>query len=80
MPTKTREEVIKALGYCAKGTYTYCNDCPYYKVPDCHSISKYDAIYYISKYLNDGIGSEEECRLRQVIRSQQQTINALLVI
>lgn len=78
MTTKTKEEVIKALRCCARGTY--CDDCPYYTIPDCHSVSKYDAIYYISKDLNDKIGAEEERRLRQVVRSQQQTINALLNI
>lgn len=78
MPTKTKEDVIKALNCCARGTY--CNDCPYYNVTDCSLVSKNDAIYYLYAVSDDKIGAEEERRLRQVVRSQQQTINALLGI
>ena len=84
MNTKTIEEVIDALSCCARGDD--CKKCPYANVSGCHAISKYDAIYYLYKYSDDkkriseAIGAEEERRLRQVVRSQQQTINALLGI
>lgn len=84
MTTKTKEEVIKALNCCARGSD--CDGCPYFNIANCNELSKYDAIYYLykdsddEKRMREAIGAEEERRLRQVVRSQQQTINALLNI
>ena len=80
----TKEEVIKALSCCATGSGN-CKECPYNHIPTCHVASKHDAIYYLYKDSDDkkatvAIISDEERRLRQVVRSQQQTINALLGI
>ena len=82
MTTKTKEEVIEALSRCAKGGKNDCQQCPYKSVSNCHSVAKYDAIYYLKdsddKKAVVALISDEERRLRQVVKSQQQTINALL--
>lgn len=79
----TREEVIKALSCCAKDGLIRCDECPYNGRPNCHVLCKHDAIYYLYKDSDDKKATvaeitEEERRLRQVVKSQQQTINALL--
>ena len=83
MNTKSKEEVIKALSCCAKGTC--CEGCPYDKVPNCHVVSKHDAIYYLYKDSDNKkavvtVISDEELRLRKAVKAQQETINALLGI
>lgn len=83
MTTKTKEEVIEALSCCARGDD--CQHCPYDDVSNCHVISKHDAIYYLYKDSDDKkavvtVISDEERRLRQAVKAQQQTINALLGI
>lgn len=81
MNTKSREEVIKALSCCAKSDS--CEECPYFKVSNCHVVSKADAIYYLYKDSDDkkamvSVISDEERRLRKAVKAQQETINALL--
>lgn len=81
MPTKNKDEVIKALNCCTK-VYG-CDECPYTNVPNCHVVSKHDAIYYIYENSDDKkavvtVISDEERRLRKAVKAQQETINALL--
>ena len=78
---KTREEVIRALSCCADGDN--CKNCPYNGLSTCFEDSKLDAIHYLNRDSDDKkatvvVISDEERRLRQVVKSQQQTINALL--
>lgn len=78
---KTKDEVIKALNCCTKAYG--CDECPYTNVPNCHVVSKQDAIHYICEDSDDkkatvAVISDEERRLRKAVIAQQQTINALL--
>lgn len=69
------DDIMKGLECCKNDEDPTCRDCPYDGV-NCKDKLKSDALTLIVQL--KAIGNEEARKLRKVVLSQQQTINALL--
>ena len=49
VPTKTLDEVIRAVSVCNSMTTDICNDCPYWTEGECFHMEN-DILYYLLEY------------------------------
>lgn len=70
------DDILKGLECCVDEGDPICRDCPYNGSSNCRNHLTRDAITLIVQL--KAIGNAETRKLKKVVLSQQQTINAIL--